>query len=233
MDFAVCAVFVLATVQSVTGRCPVTCPGDFYVRPAVGVEASGDGSAASPFVSLHDARAAVDACAPAMCARGADIYLHPGTHELRGRPLDFGDPHARYSERWRSLPGREAAVLSGGTRVSNWTQTAPGRWVTSLAGSGLPNPRSLRLDDGLLRRLPQVTYPAADAPNATQRYVYVRAVTPLAPLAGAVSIRIILSARRFNLLLSPSGPGRAAAGRRRRTSIYILYSCTTAYRHSI
>eukprot|EP00936_MAST-01D_sp_MAST-1D-sp1_P002671 g2671.t1 len=185
MDFAACAVFLLATVQSVTGRCPVTCPGDFYVRPAVGLEASGDGSAASPFVSLHDARAAIDACAPAMCARGAVIYLHPGTHELRGRPLDFGAARAQYSEQWRSLPGRAAAVLSGGTRVSNWTQMAPGRWATSLAGYGLPNPRSLRLDDGLLRRLPQVTYPAADAPNATQRYVYVRAVTPLAPLAGA------------------------------------------------
>ena len=180
--------------------CHSGCPLAVHVTAAAAPASAGaglaDGSRAAPLTSVHDARAAIDACAAARRSRSdhlprqqapacrrAVVWLGPGVHFLGSRgalQLDGAAPASRdLAVEWRAAQAASTAtaplpLLSGGAEVTGWTEQAPGHWAAPLA-PGTPNPKSVRRGQ---QRLPQALFPAANASAApAARYLFLLNVT--------------------------------------------------------
>lgn len=109
----------------------------YHVSPS-GNDATGDGSLAAPWKTLTAARDAIRSSgANADMQESIVVNLRGGRYEIGGTlqftPADSGSNG--HTITYRSHPG-EQAVISGGKRVTGWTQV-PGKpyWVASVAAA--------------------------------------------------------------------------------------------------
>ena len=107
--------FVCATLLSLAVLGRAALPTEVHVHPGTGSDATGDGSAARPLMSVHAAR---DQLRTIRAARGlpdgARVVLHAGTHApfALDAKLDSGALGARIV-----YEGMDGAVVSGGIEV--------------------------------------------------------------------------------------------------------------------
>lgn len=97
---------------------------EWHVDPAAA--AGGDGSAARPFATLHEAVAAM----PDAAAESLVVKLAPGVHRI-GSTLEITPAHTRGQP--LVITGEGKAVISGGRRLTAWKQEG-GRWVHEWSG---------------------------------------------------------------------------------------------------
>jgi hypothetical protein len=113
----------------ILGASPAATGLTIHVSPS-GNDASGDGSGNAPFKTIAAARDAIRSSgANANMQDDIVVYLHGGRHEL-AETLGFTGADSGSNGRfiiYQSYPG-ETAVISGGRRVTGWSQVPGKAW---------------------------------------------------------------------------------------------------------
>ena len=141
---------------------------DYYVSP--GGSDSAAGTMDAPFATIHHARlVAIDAITKSN-PLSVQIWLMEGIHTLT-QPLEFysqDNQNGRTKLSFRAFPGAQP-VVSGGLKLSDWSQNPQAQWVTTIPDGHQPRELFVNGHRAIRARHPNTGYLRMDKVGEDRR----------------------------------------------------------------